>query len=382
MIAINRVHRLNEIGGRANNEDSIYPPLTAQEYVGRLFMVCDGVGGANKGEVASHLTCETFSEYCATVSPEEINERFVRDVVSANAHKFREHYVQNTSSKGMGTTITLAYIKDQSVVIAWCGDSRVYHVRNGEIIFRSKDHSLVANLVANGEITEQEAAQHPKKNLIFRVMNAETSPEDPEVRELTDIQDGDYILLCSDGLLEVADDNIISGLLNKENGQRNFTEEFRNFCEGNTADNYSMYLLQLSSDKKTGSAVPEVPATKSKKSRWLLISLMIAAALTAGIYWMKKADTNVPPAAKSPADNPRPNTTKQPKVTTSDPGSKEQTLPLKSSAAKEEKTNLPSVNPKTRIKERDSTPDIIQPPQVDSEITIVPEVVPDTGTNK
>lgn len=310
MITARSVHRLNELGGRTNNEDSVFPFLNEEPASSRLFMVCDGVGGSEKGEVASHLACEVFSGLLSQLGAARLEESVFRNAVKACAEQFRAHVSVHPSAKGMGTTLTLAYLGESSVYVGWCGDSRVYLVRDGEILFRTKDHSLVANLVASGDITEEEAQTHPRKNVIFRVMNGETPPTDPEFAELKNVSDGDYLLMCSDGLLEVADDNIIAGLLQAANAGNNFTENFRALCEGNTADNYSMYLVQLAVPPQKKSVPPVTSEEQPKRSagKWLLVCSLVILLAAAAVFYFGFSNTGaVPPG---PAQQPQTNVKK------------------------------------------------------------------------
>jgi hypothetical protein len=144
----------------------------------------------------------------------------------------------------MSTTLTLAVIKENSILVAWCGDSKIYHIRKNKILWKSKDHSLVQHLVDIGEIDEDEAANHPKRNVIFRSISANTKEEDIDFYLLNDIQQDDYLLLATDGIFEQIDDEILIEILNHENEDK--AKLIYTKCEGKTNDNYSMFLLKFS----------------------------------------------------------------------------------------------------------------------------------------
>ncbi|MBK6611733.1 MAG: protein phosphatase 2C domain-containing protein [Sphingobacteriales bacterium] len=133
---------LNELGRRTNNEDSIYPKQNAIDPNQKLFIVCDGVGGSNKGEVASNLACECFSEFFAqrvlNIANINVNETLINEALHYTEQKFSTYISQNPECAGMSCTLTLLYInnKTNNITIAWCGDSRVYQVRNGKIYRR------------------------------------------------------------------------------------------------------------------------------------------------------------------------------------------------------------------------------------------------------
>jgi len=155
---INSPFALNEIGSRSNNEDTIYPNKKQATKEDTLFLVCDGVGGSEKGEIASQLVCEGFAFYF-DLKPEsefeQINEDYIKGALEYSQDKIDEYLAENPNSKGMGTTLTLLSFHSQGATIAHVGDSRVYQIRNGEIIFKTSDHSFVNELVKDASIDAQ-----------------------------------------------------------------------------------------------------------------------------------------------------------------------------------------------------------------------------------
>src|SRR3954454_10907966 len=172
---------------RQGNEDNFFVRAP-------LFVVADGMGGAQAGEVASEIAVRSFDEDLPNGSR---GEALVR--VSEEANKrIHERARGDESLHGMGTTTTAAYVDDDEVVIAHVGDSRAYLLRDGELIRLTKDHSLVGELVARGKLTEEQAEQHPQRSVITRALGPE-----PDVQVDVDIfpaKGGDLFLLCSDGL--------------------------------------------------------------------------------------------------------------------------------------------------------------------------------------
>ncbi len=165
-------------------------------------VLCDGMGGANAGNVASKLAAETISRYIKSSYQKNLSDSAIENllrsaVVSANT----EVYLQSTKSsdfKGMGTTVVVAFVKEDSVFILHIGDSRAYKLFNGTLQQLTVDHSMVQSLVDSGQISEEEARVHPKKNIITRALGVgELVTSDFDV---FDFENNSVILLCSDGL--------------------------------------------------------------------------------------------------------------------------------------------------------------------------------------
>jgi len=160
-----------------------------------LFVVADGMGGANAGEVASRAAVETFA--AGLPAGEDPGPRLAEAVRAAN-RRINQESEADSSRRGMGTTVTAALIGDSSVTLAHVGDSRAYLIRSGQISQLTQDHTLVDELVRQGTLTEAEAAVHPQRSIITRALGPEPSVE-------VDVEDhaleaGDVLLLCSDGL--------------------------------------------------------------------------------------------------------------------------------------------------------------------------------------
>src|SRR5215210_2728400 len=172
---------------RQGNEDNYFVRAP-------LFVVADGMGGAQAGEVASEIAVRSFDDELPNGSRAEA---LVRVIEQANK-RIHDRSRSDDSLHGMGTTTTAAYVDDDEVVIAHVGDSRAYLLRDGDLIRLTKDHSLVGELVARGKLTEEQAEQHPQRSVITRALGPE-----PEVRVDVDVfkaKAGDLFMFCSDGL--------------------------------------------------------------------------------------------------------------------------------------------------------------------------------------
>lgn len=243
-------HALIKQGGRKNIEDAICPKQPSQTSV---FVVCDGVGGSNYGEIASEVAANCFQKLLHQSKKTNKESKFTT-LIHKSLVNFKdeiEKFVEeNPSANGTSTTLTLVSFGKNEAQIAWCGDSRIYQIRNGKIIYKSKDHSLVQEMIDQGILNEQEALNHPKKNVITRSLNQQTKPSDITTAQIK-IKTGDWILQCTDGLLEQVTEKHLEEFLTSYKDGFDYSDYFNKICEGKTGDNYSMYLHYV---KKGGGA--------------------------------------------------------------------------------------------------------------------------------
>lgn len=184
---------------RSQNQDSYYLKPVGDDLV--IAMVCDGMGGARAGNVASTLAVETAVTYLEGLSQEAMlqapGEHLIQAALLANAAVYYRAE-QDIACRGMGTTMVAVILSERKAHILNIGDSRAYQLGEDGVQKVTRDHSVVEDLVHRGELTPEEARSHPQKNLITRALGAE-----PEAR--TDLYDlelkvGEFLLLCSDGL--------------------------------------------------------------------------------------------------------------------------------------------------------------------------------------
>jgi protein phosphatase len=187
---------------RRDNEDSAYARSP-------LFVVADGMGGAQAGEVASQMAVQTFEQDLPDGGV-SVEERLAERVREAN-RRIHELSRSDRERAGMGTTLTAAYLDEASLAIAHVGDSRAYLVRDGALRRLTRDHSLVGELVQRGKLTEEQAAEHPQRSIITRALGPEP---DVEVDTWTyPVRAGDVLLLCSDGLTSMVSEEEVAEIL-------------------------------------------------------------------------------------------------------------------------------------------------------------------------
>lgn len=203
IVDIDSIYSFHQLGERDNQEDSRFPDTDVPNTDVTTFAVCDGVGGCDKGEVASSAVCNRIGELLSShKNTDEFTDEDFKYVLN-QAYKALDD-VSDESNKGMGTTLTFVSFHSNGVLAAHIGDSRIYQIRPGEgIIYRSEDHSLVNALLRSGNISPNEIKDHPKGNVITRCMGANDGTrerDDATVINLQDIAPGDYFLLCTDGV--------------------------------------------------------------------------------------------------------------------------------------------------------------------------------------
>jgi serine/threonine protein phosphatase PrpC len=212
---------------RELNEDAFHFEVkqSADQLPVGLFIVCDGIGGHQAGEVASHWAIETVKQELANLfaardpratirlaepsgtrrlAETEMEDRLRRAVERAN--EVVHGYARNRPGEAadLGTTITMALVQGTTAYVANVGDSRTYLIRGGRAAPITRDHSLVASLVGAGQITPDEVYTHPQRNLIYRSLGQKSQVEVDVFRQ--ELQPGDVLLLCSDGLWEMVRD--------------------------------------------------------------------------------------------------------------------------------------------------------------------------------
>jgi PPM family protein phosphatase len=232
---------------RRDNEDNAYVRAP-------LFVVADGMGGAQAGEVASALAVEEFRR---PLPDEGTPEQRLADRVQAANRRIYETAQTEHEHAGMGTTLTAAYLDDADLAVAHVGDSRAYIFRDGGLARLTQDHSLVEELVRRGKLTEEQAAEHPQRSIITRALGIENAVE---VDTWTyPVRAGDVVLMCSDGLTSMIGEDQIAVVLAAEADLERAGE--RLIAEANAAggrDNITVVLFRLE-DTDPGRAGDEQP---------------------------------------------------------------------------------------------------------------------------
>lgn len=186
---------------RDKNEDSVYPSSSGESGDEVLVIVADGMGGHVAGEVASRIAVNAAAS----------TDLDAADRVAAGNRAIREEVARDPGLEGMGTTMTLLKIEDDVATFGHIGDSRAYLLRDGELSQLTADHTVAAEYVAKGQLSPEEAATHPQRHMLLRTLGLTRYVNVDEVE--VELEPGDRILMCSDGLTEMVSDQEIGQTL-------------------------------------------------------------------------------------------------------------------------------------------------------------------------
>lgn len=242
-----KVLSMFEMGQRDNQEDYMFPQPGEATDECRDFILCDGMGGHDSGEVASNAVCCAMGGYLLDNGKDDAP--FTKEAfLEALNFAYSELDARDTKAvKKMGTTMTFLKFHKGGCFVAHIGDSRVYHLRPSQgILFETRDHSLVNDLIKIGELTEEEALDFPNRNVITRCMQpGKENRCRADVKEITDVREGDYFFMCSDGVNETLDSNSLAEIIlspsltdeEKIEAIRKGTEE--------ASDNHTAFLVHV-----------------------------------------------------------------------------------------------------------------------------------------
>lgn len=258
-IKLNQAYSFHQVGKRDYQEDSRFPDVDKPSASQRFFVVCDGVGGCDKGEVASRTVCKAFDKALKDFD-------FTKDFTNEDfSHVLDAAYnaldaIANQENQEMATTLTFACFHGGGCTMAHIGDSRIYQIRPSEgIVYRSDDHSMVNTMVHNGVLTPEQAINHPQGNVITRYMEPVDSDQNrcmATVMRTVDVVAGDYFFLCSDGVLHcVSDEELVDILFSEGSDEekiKKIAAQSKDSEDNNTA--YMISVAEVDTDAVTADA--------------------------------------------------------------------------------------------------------------------------------
>ena len=272
---------------RPHNEDSNRVERTTN---GDLFVVCDGMGGHVGGATASRMGVDSICQYVKEHECGLPQQFLVQALEYANKRVFSESRA-NPNLKGMGTTACVALVRDDKVWYAHVGDSRIYYfnAKNKSLYRLTKDHSVVQALVDQGMITEAEAEHHPEKNKIRKALGIKETVE-PEPCQMPLLPaEGDVLLICSDGLSGMMDeDDILEVLITKDNINEAGKVLIELAKSGGGTDNITVQLIRFSGigereavfdARNMGVSSSTITSGKKSKSKWPLLLMATSVAV-------------------------------------------------------------------------------------------------------
>ncbi|MCS6982464.1 MAG: protein phosphatase 2C domain-containing protein [Flavobacteriales bacterium] len=235
---------MSEQGPRARHEDThrYWISSDKEAFIGA---VCDGVGGNPCGDIASLVAAEAWTKFMSaeiqsgnTLSP-SIMMRACHSAWKALINKTSEQ----TSCSAMATTIVACAAQGPHVQALHCGDSRLYHIRKGQVLFVTRDHTLLNDLVQKGVVSEEEAKASGRSNVLSRVLTANPKrPPQPEFHILQPVFPGDLLLLCSDGVWAYVPEEDLMALLCNDSPAPAKLQQLREMCWARTGDNFTAQL--------------------------------------------------------------------------------------------------------------------------------------------
>ena len=269
IVDIASAYSFHQLGERANQEDSRYPDTDTLDIHTPVYVVCDGVGGSDKGEVASSTVCKSIGEFLMS---HKNTDRFTdEDFSEVLQYAYSGlNKVSDATNRGMGTTMTFLLFHTGGALAAHIGDSRIYQIRPNEgIMYRSEDHSLVNALLRSGNITPEEVKNHPQSNIITRCMSADDGTrqqDDATVVNLRDIAPDDYFLLCTDGVTGMVEDEELIELYSSDKTDEEkrdiLAEKCRSSSDNNTAIQIRVGMVTVDVEPET-----EEETSESDQSR-------------------------------------------------------------------------------------------------------------------
>ena len=232
MITIKSEAFISKKGKREINEDSL------QFQSGKFYLVCDGLGGNGNGQIASELVAETVKESL-------LKSKSILEAVKEAEKDLSSYKKKHPSTKYMATTVAFAQVLDKEILISWAGDSRVYQFRDGKIIYKTNDHTLVNEAVNNGVLTAVEALFHPDANELTKSIKGAQNPVELDQILIQDIKQNDYFLLCTDGALESFIDTDLETLFSESKSTKEIIDELDKSCQIFSNDNYTAIVFQI-----------------------------------------------------------------------------------------------------------------------------------------
>ena len=330
------IYYLFESGMEGKQEDYIWPIAGKATVNDKVFIVCDGAGSFHNGGIASKLISRFMAAKVLKFAEQKMSEELIDKLLIRARDRLITYARENRLDTDLATTFSMLILYNQKALISWCGDGRIYHLREGVILFKTEDNSRNA-ASARGII-------------------ADSSPIYAGTKWIKNVRDGDYFLLCSKGLIEnVTDDDI--KLLVSQNDKANIdlTASFRRLALEKTPDNYSMYLIRVKAGTQKRSIKSGITSIK-KQTGGIVSPILILAMTIVGllimVFYFRKARTSDPaPIVISAPRKPIPKVTDSVKNNSENP----QAAPQNDNSAaiqseeKPEQTNQTPISQKKRV---------------------------------
>jgi|GEM_PF-5355236 len=264
-------------GIRSQNEDAIFPTIENSGKESRIFVVCDGVGGSQKGDMASRMAAAYWGQSLEMKGFFPYEDEFYQTLLKRLKEDFKATEEKYPACAGMGTTMVFINLQQDGIHAGWIGDSRLVQFRDGRIHWRSIDHSYVMQLVAAREITEDEAAHHPQKNIILRSISTSDMLSQIDTLLISDVKPGDRFLLCTDGITDMMEWDFLEKIFSGNTSIQQCYDYLLRYAQEFSRDNYSMYLIEIAQnpEDKKNIVYDELVASSPVRNKWLWIILAL-----------------------------------------------------------------------------------------------------------
>ena len=221
------IYYLFEAGHERKQEDYIWPIPGKATEDDKVFIVCDGEGSYNNGAIASKLVCQYMAVKALKFDERKISGDLINKFLGEARDRLIDYARENRLDTDLASSFAMVVLFHKRILMSWFGNSRIYHVRGGEILFRTEDHALARALNQSG-------------------IQADHSSIEAESRWIDDVRDGDYFLLCTKGLTENVEDADIKSILGQDHHEFiDLAQSFNQKAYEKTVDNYSMYLMRI-----------------------------------------------------------------------------------------------------------------------------------------
>lgn len=272
----------SRIGGRSENQDAY---SFCDTPLGQVVVVCDGMGGMQGGSIASMIAVNTILKYISAASAEDnVAEVLYNAIVMANSNIIANGQ-ENPSLCGMGTTVTALILNKTCATVAFVGDSRVYQLRGKHKVFRTFDHSMVFEMVANGLITEEQARLSAQSNIILKALGVSTEIA-PEIYQLPYLK-GDRFVLCTDGFWGAMPEKELLAIIGKKKDKlAAIIEHTSNLIEtignnkGGLHDNLTAAFIEVECN-----SLMKVKMSKTVKIIIAILAVLLALSVSFNIYF-------------------------------------------------------------------------------------------------
>jgi protein phosphatase len=286
MIIPESIDYLHETGVQTNQEDYIWPVAGKATLQDKVFIVCDGDGSFYQGGIASRIVGRYMAAKVLKLGEKKISGEGIGQLLTEARGRLIQYARENRLDTDLSTSFSMLVLYNQKVFISWCGDSRIYHLRRGEILFKTDNDPPDGEPIQNTTIT--------------RGITADRTPIHAETKWIEDVQAGDYFLLCTKGFERtVADDDIKSVVSQNDEARVDLAESFRRVALEKTADNFSMYLIKLKEGTKRR-------ITQSGIIAIYVLPFAVIAILITNTYFRKRRTQNAAPPTGNQMVTPPP----------------------------------------------------------------------------